>query len=925
MRRVLALLVCLSVAAVAAAGQGGGVARAAQADDAITSGSYALSAPATGQDAYGIAVADAADGAVHYAQDAPCQVMVKNGAQETDLAAGYSTVSTGANSLTGTCTLTTAHGSAFRFTDTYTVQDDTGAFRLARSVAVTATAAADEGFGSRFVLGPRDAGGMADYRFFSPGVWYDHNDYAGTDAIGGDPGDAYFYYRETRAALPLTMMQDAAGGATLALAHVDAPADSSDASAGSDTSTDWLVSAAFRYASIGAQRTPATSLAVVYPGTEGNAVYDAPAGTTFRHRSNPVTDGFTQKYTMVIKAGRSDGFDAAMRGTWRYFFDLFAPQAQAAPDAQVYTAGINLLKSYAAQGTGRGVPFRTALPAGTPADGDWNYQMGYVGEQIPLGYELLRYGTEHGDPTATQQGTAILDFWARTSMTPSGLPATWFDEAAGGGYRNDPRYWSSPQPSYLRQVSDGMEGMVEAARYLRGRGTPRTSWENLATGYGNWLLRNQHADGSFARAYAYDGSETYPSTLNTTDPVRFLVDLSFLTGDQQYLDAARRAGAFARSTISGPFHYVGGTADEERTVIDKEAGVQALNAYLALYDATKDPAWLTAATAAADYTETWMYAWNFAVRPGGPASWQQRTAALGTTGLGLIKTGMSAADSYLSYTADDYYRLYLFTGDRHYHDVARLLAGATKQSTEVGGTIGYGQPGLQEEATTVAGFVHAPTDPGTGTSWWLPWLTVSQLEPYADLQDMFGSMTIDDIDALPLSQRQQINETYPHRGTPTGQGTTDVTNAGFESPGAYTTGGQVPGWRTWTPDGGASADAAFTESYGDSHSGSWHLALYKTGPFALSAYQDLPLANGTYQITAWVESSGGLRETQMEVHNHTSPDAFLKAPIAPTSGGYQQVSLTATVTTGLLTVGFWADDPTGGHWVRVDDVQVTAQ
>ena len=894
-------------------------ARATGVAGGLDSGSYALTAPAESSGGYGIAVS--AGSAVLFEQAQPCQLLLKNGASEVDIAAGYSSVSVDGAALTGSCTVRTANGSAFRFADRYEPQDATGAFRLGRTVTVEVASPADEGFGTRFALGPQRAGTMDDYRFFSPAVWYDHNAYAAQNAIASDYRDSYFYYRETRAALPFTMMQDPASGATLSLAHADAESASSGSS--DENGTDWQVSDALRYASIGAQRLPRPMLAVVYPGTEGNRVYGAPAGTAWRRRSNPVRVGFQQGYQLVIRAGQSGDFAPAVRDTWRYFFDLFDPAVNAAPEADVYGAGIDLLKSYLKQGSGRGLPFRTALPDGVPAPSDWNYLMGYVGEQIPAAYELLRYGIEHADPEATSLGGNVLTFWAERSLTPTGLPATWYDEAANGGFRNDPRYWQNPLPIYLRHLSDGMEKLVEAARFMREHGQPKPMWENLCTVYGNWLLRNQNGDGSFYRAYGYDGSAAVTSTFNTTNPIRFLTGLYFFTGDSRYLDSARLAGDYSLAHVSQPYHYAGGTADGEAVAIDREAGVQALHAYLSLYDATRDQKWLAGAGAAADYTETWMYAWNFQVKPLTAAPWQQRAAALGTTGLGFVGTGLSAVDTFLSYGTLDYYRLYLLTGDQHYLRVARLLAGNTKQSTELNGNLGYAKPGLAEEATGVADFVHGYTNPAEQKSYWLPWVTVAEVEPYADLRDMFGSMSLDEIEQRPLAERQRINNTYPARGPRYGGGVTDVANGGFEMPGAYTTGGIVPGWRTWTSDGGGSADAAFTESAGASHSGRWHLALWKKTPFALSAYQDLPLTNGTYRVTAWVESTGGFRASQLELHNFDTPDRFLRAPLPVATTAYRQVSLTVTVTTGLLTIGFWADDPTGTHWDRVDDVQVT--
>jgi hypothetical protein len=87
------------------------------------------------------------------------------------------------------------------------------------------------------------------------------------------------------------------------------------------------------------------------------------------------------------------------------------------------------------------------------------------------------------------------------------------------------------------------------------------------------------------------------------------VDLSLATGNRDYLAAAIRAGNFCWTHIHEAFAYVGGTPDNPN-VMDKEAGVLAMNAFLALHDATRDQRWIDAAAQAADFTETWQYTWN---------------------------------------------------------------------------------------------------------------------------------------------------------------------------------------------------------------------------------------------------------------------------------------------------------------------------
>ena len=64
-------------------------------------------------------------------------------------------------------------------------------------------------------------------------------------------------------------------------------------------------------------------------------------------------------------------------------------------------------------------------------------------------------------------------------------------------------------------------------------------------------------------------------------PIPFLVALSAATGDPRYGEAAARAGAFAAERMGASFHYIGGACDNPN-VLDKEAGVLAMQAFLSL-------------------------------------------------------------------------------------------------------------------------------------------------------------------------------------------------------------------------------------------------------------------------------------------------------------------------------------------------------
>ena len=117
----------------------------------------------------------------------------------------------------------------------------------------------------------------------------------------------------------------------------------------------------------------------------------------------------------------------------------------------VYKASIELLSHWVKNVDGTpGLPFRLVLPEGRLERNQeyYTYQMGFVGQQIPIAYHLLRHGLVHEDPKSLSQGESMMEFWVANSPTDEGLPRVWFNT------------WPQPHwrdyDTFLRIASDGM-------------------------------------------------------------------------------------------------------------------------------------------------------------------------------------------------------------------------------------------------------------------------------------------------------------------------------------------------------------------------------------------------------------------------------------------------------------------------------------
>lgn len=260
---------------------------------------------------------------------------------------------------------------------------------------------------------------------------------------------------------------------------------------------------------------------------------------------------------------------------------------------------------------------------------------------------------------------------------------------------------------------------------------------------------------------------------NTTHPIRFLLCLAQATGEAGYRAAALRAAEWCYPNVHQAFTYVGGTPDNP-DVIDREAGFLALEAFLALHDATGEKRWLEAAVQAGDFTETWVYSWDVPIPPDDPSATYPKGCT--TTGFSLIATGHSGADLFLAGAAFSYYRLYLGTGDAHYADTAHRLLYDTKQAVDVHGSLGYGHVGLCTEAISLA------PPRGHGVNTWLPWLTYSMIEPIVRLQEAYGMTDAPTVSAADLKSLRATDQAFGRTMGLGRPGSGDVPSAPSQKP-----------------------------------------------------------------------------------------------------------------------------------------------
>lgn len=655
------------------------------------------------------------------------------------------------DSLFCKASILTTRGSDILVTDKYFSKGE-GKFELQRKLDFITAMSLDSHFNSLFgFITDSLAIRLSKNEYFIPGVWYKGNFTAAGNLPPGTPAsnDIYHYYREDRITLPLVMFRNPADGLTVSIIHKDSPNETvlQDANG-------IYINENYQYGSLGIKRENDTIYtAFVYPGSE----YERTSGKGYRF--HPVKKGIKHEYHLEISFSTTPSYATAVKNTWNRAFDLYNPKIYPVDLSSTYDGLIETLLTYYVPNNtmggirdAAGFPFQVSLTTFEPVGID--YQMGFVGMQIATGYYLYREGIEKQNAITKDKGAAVLNFWADNSLTTLGFPRTWYDPGLNG---NKGTFRGG---SDLRVTTGGMEGLIAAWSFAKRNGIDHPSWIDACKKFGDWLVVNQNTDGSFYYSYdqntIVDGKHpvsNYNKYL-TICAVRYLVELYIATGVETYRTAAIKAGEFAYKNIHEKYIYVACVVDNPKT-IDSESGQMALNAFLSLYDLTRESKWLAAAEQAATYTESWVYSYEIPVEKDitGTTAFPKDRSIVGQH---LIAVGHSAADLGFAWSSFAFYRLYLETGNEHYLKVARIAAHNTKQSMNWDGSLYPGHPkGLQLEAFQV--MIPRRRD---GILTTLNWNYAAHLDPMFRMKDAFGTPDLEVVEQMTWNERLRLNNIY---------------------------------------------------------------------------------------------------------------------------------------------------------------------
>lgn len=664
-----------------------------------------------------------------------------------EINAGYDSVRKSTDGFLGKASIKT-HGSViFYFEDRWQISENTLA--LDRMVKVEGNTGA--GFLSSVILKTGQEFNRDEVNLFAPGMIYGGVTHISDSALGGRDlyrkGNGTLWIREDRMPAPVLGMisQDLSSIAILD----KVPDGRTDTLDSHDREYSTFIDSAVHMGALGLiNKEGYFAIGYHFPCSEGEYSYRAETyheGRKHRwtRRYHPVRDGFEQPYSVIFRFSNEETFADFYSNTWRWAWQILKPQIVRQDIELVKQSLIEMLAELV-----QVTPERAGIISFRSAVGDEYIEnlcvMGFVGRALEVSNYLLKASHETRNPNAgryRELAYKMMDSFLEMPLDP---PAGEGYHIETGEFCTALELWFEPEEPiavYLRSYCDGLKTMLKAVLREGPDSYNYQEYIAYAKSFTDWLLTQKNSDGGFPRKWEKGTGVIIDSSgLSSFNAVPLLLLMSEATGDPKYLGAAVKAADYCWNEGQDEGIFVGGTLDNPN-VIDKEAGSLSLEAYLALYEQTNDSKWLERAKKAANFAETWIYAWNVPM----PADendeslhWKRGNS---TVGLQLISTGHSLTDQYMSFDADEYARLGKYSDDPHYLEVAGILLHNTKQMLALPGrSYDLNGPGWQQEHWSIA-----PLRGYGSHRDWLPWVSTSHLNGIYGLEefdkDLYLEMT----------------------------------------------------------------------------------------------------------------------------------------------------------------------------------------
>ena len=346
-----------------------------------------------------------------------------------------------------------------------------------------------------------------------------------------------------------------------------------------------------------------------------------------------------------------------------------------------------------------------------------HYVMGWCGQGEALGNALIRLAPRLGDSKAVERGVRSLDLLATSPFNERGFHQKYTAETG---------QWTEQDPVSQGQAMENFARAILAAREHGGLDT--APWESFlrraCTLQAGRILRDDWHPVSTAEGF-------YVSPLCRAYQ---------LFGEESYRRAALKAAEhYAARHLDMKEPYWGGTLDARCE--DKEGALAGFQAFLAVYELTRDPRHLQWAAHALDVALTYTVLWDIDLPAG-----RLRDHGLKTHGWTIVSAQNQHLDVYAVLFTPEIWRMGVYLGRPDLQRLAAAMFRSCGQLIDATGSQGeqiqqtnFGQSGELTDVFRLRG--------GYSEHWTVFWITAHFLNAAAqfeamgvDLDDLEGSL-----------------------------------------------------------------------------------------------------------------------------------------------------------------------------------------
>ena len=332
-------------------------------------------------------------------------------------------------------------------------------------------------------------------------------------------------------------------------------------------------------------------------------------------------------------------------------------------------------------------------------------EFGWCGQNGMYAKLFLRRWAETGDERYKETAVGVLDAYA-AARGATGLVYAHYDRYRNGGGEIE----DTCNLGYV------ILEFVLCWEFLHDRGEDHPEWLGASRAAADFLISRYSDEYGFGKAWNVETGECLdPEGTIGAYVIPGLAELSRITGEERYLEAARRALRFYAARDLDAFRCTAGALDTY--CIDKESSGPILRGALALYGIDGSEEWLLAAEKAAWYFTSWMFYFDALYPPSSDFS----ELGIRTLGATSVSAQHHHLDPWGALVVPDMLRLWKITGGGGWKARADLLwANAMQNLAPAGGKTVHGVkrgPGAQNE-----GYLHCRWGFGKTTGYCNDWL-----------------------------------------------------------------------------------------------------------------------------------------------------------------------------------------------------------